>query len=131
MLYFGKDMVKLGLCTHRSQAAVVQMNFRAGSTFPVPVCTVPSSMDRISRCNKVDAVRLYASYRLNLLLLKGQRCVYTYGQLLCFMIIGRIKIIQGVLQLPSYSTDLWVVIPPPISCLGYAGTPSPWRLVIL
>ena len=35
-----------------------------------PVCTVPSSMDRTSRCNKVDAVRLYASYRLNLLLLK-------------------------------------------------------------
>ena len=51
------------------------MNFRAGSTFPVPVCTVPSSMDRTSRCNKVDTVRLYASYRLNLLLLKGQRCV--------------------------------------------------------
>ena len=39
-----------------------------GSTFPVPVCTVPSSMDKASRCNKVDAVRLYASYRLNLLL---------------------------------------------------------------
>ena len=28
-----------------------------------------------SRCNKVDAVRLYASYRLNLPLLDGQRCV--------------------------------------------------------
>ena len=38
---------------------------------PVPVCTVPSSMDRTNRCNKVDAVR-HASYRLNLLLLKGQ-----------------------------------------------------------
>jgi len=33
-----------------------------------------------SRCNKVDEVRLYASYKLNLLLLKGQRCVhYTDG----------------------------------------------------
>ena len=32
-------------------------------------------MDRTSRCNKVDSVRLYASYRLILLLLKGQRCV--------------------------------------------------------
>ena len=32
-------------------------------------------MDRSSRCNKVDAVRLYASNRLNLLLPKGQRCV--------------------------------------------------------
>ena len=56
-------------------AAVVHLNFQVGSTFPVPVCTVPSSIDRTSRCNKVDAVRLYASYRLNLLLLKGQRCV--------------------------------------------------------
>ena len=43
-----------------SRAAVVHFNFRAGSTFPVPVCTVPSSMDRTSRCNKVDVVRLYA-----------------------------------------------------------------------
>ena len=24
---------------------IVHMNFRAGSTFPVPVCTVPSSME--------------------------------------------------------------------------------------
>ena len=32
-------------------------------------------MDRTSRCNKVDEVRLYASNRLNLLLLKAQRCV--------------------------------------------------------
>ena len=55
--------------------AIVHLNFRAGSTIPVPVCTVPSSMDRTSRCNKVDAVRLYASYRMHLLLLKGQRCV--------------------------------------------------------
>ena len=58
-----------------SRAAVVHLNFRAGSTFPVPVCTVPSSMDWTSGCNKVVAVRLYASYRLNFLLLKGQRCV--------------------------------------------------------
>ena len=53
-----------------SRTAVVHLNFRAGSTFPVPVCTVYCSMDRTSRCKKVDAVRLYASYRLNLLLLK-------------------------------------------------------------
>ena len=26
-------------------AAVVHLNFRAGSTFLIPVCTVPSSMD--------------------------------------------------------------------------------------
>ena len=58
-----------------ARAAVVHLNFRAGSTFPVPVCTVPSSMDWTSRCNKDDAVRLYASYMLNVLLLKGQRCV--------------------------------------------------------
>jgi len=57
--------------------------FRAGSTFPVPVCTVPSSMDRTNRCNKDDAVRLYASYRLNLLLLKGQRDVHTVYTVQC------------------------------------------------
>ena len=50
-------------------------NFRTWSTFPVQVCTVTSSMDKTNRCNKVDTVRLYPSYRLNLLLLKGQLCV--------------------------------------------------------
>ena len=64
---------------YKSRAAVVHLNFRAGSTFPVPVCTVPYYMDRTSRCHKVDAVRLYASCRLNLLLSKGQICVtYMY-----------------------------------------------------
>jgi len=58
-----------------ARTAVVHLNFRARSTFPAAVCTVPSSMDRTSRCNKVDAVRLYAFYRFNLLLLKEQRCV--------------------------------------------------------
>ena len=49
----------------------MQLNFRAGSAFPVPVCTVSPGhwvntvdLNRTSRCNKVDAVRLY---RLNLL----------------------------------------------------------------
>ena len=28
---------------HVPRAAVVHLNFRAGSAFPVPVCTVPSS----------------------------------------------------------------------------------------
>ena len=32
-------------------------------------------LDRTSWCNKVDAVRLYASYRLNLLWLQGQICM--------------------------------------------------------
>ena len=43
-----------------------------------------TSMDRTSRCNKVDVVRLYASYRLNFLLLKGQRCVRI--AIICFSI---------------------------------------------
>ena len=64
-----------GISKKNARAAVVNLNFRAGSTFPVPVCTVPRSMDRTSRCTKVDAVRRYASYRSNLLLLKRQRCV--------------------------------------------------------
>ena len=66
-----------------SRPAVVHFNFRAGSTFPVLVCTVPhvhwvnkaDNQQDYSQCNKVDAVRLNASYRLNLLLLKGQRCM--------------------------------------------------------
>ena len=70
----------LYLDVYNSRAAVVHFNFRAGSNFPVPVCTVSPGLwvnkaDRTSRCNKVNAVRLDASYRLNLLLLKGPRCV--------------------------------------------------------
>ena len=42
-----------------------------GQPFRSQFCTVPSSMDWTSRCNKIDAVRLYASHRLSLLLLKG------------------------------------------------------------
>ena len=59
----------------QNSRAAVHLNFRAGSTFPVPVCTVSSSMDRNTQCNKVDAFKLYALYRLNLLLPKGQICV--------------------------------------------------------
>ena len=63
-----------------SWAAIVHLNFRVGSTFPVPVCTVPhglwvnkaDNINRTNRCNKVDAVRLYTSFMFNLLLLKGQ-----------------------------------------------------------
>ena len=69
-LIFGLDKIlrkwifNINILPH-PRAAVVHLNFRAGSTFPVPVYTVSNSMDRTSRCNKVDAVRLYASYRLN------------------------------------------------------------------
>ena len=58
--------------------------FLSWSTFPVPVCTVlyltdiwliKQTINRTSRCNMVDAVRLYASFMVNLLLLKGQKCV--------------------------------------------------------
>ena len=54
-----------------ARVVVVHLNFRAGSTFPVPVFTVPNSMDKTSQCNKVDTVRLYASYRWNLLFTTG------------------------------------------------------------
>ena len=37
---------------------------------------IEQTINRTSRCNKVDAVRRYASYRLNLLIQKGQRCVH-------------------------------------------------------
>ena len=52
-------------------------------------------MDRSSRCNKVDAVRLHASYRLNLLLPKGQRCV------------SCITITKGLLPLVYRYTLVW------------------------
>ena len=60
-------LVKLRIA---AREAVVHLNFRAESAFPVPVCTIPGSKDRTNWCNKVDGVRLYASYRLNSLLLK-------------------------------------------------------------
>ena len=75
-----------------TRAAVVHLNFRVGSTCPVLVCSVPSHLDRISRCKKVDAVRLYASYRLNLLLLKGQRCVVKERSGTFFLAVEHIKI---------------------------------------
>ena len=62
-----------------TRAAVVHLNFQAGSTFPVPVCTVPSSMYRTSRCNKVDVVKNNALFKLNLLLLKS-RGAFRTGQ---------------------------------------------------
>ena len=65
-----------------TRAAIVRFNFRAGSNFPVPVCTVLHGNWVKKADNQQDypvqqdcAVRLYASYRLNLLLLKRQRCV--------------------------------------------------------
>ena len=73
-----RDLLKIK--RRESQAAVVLLNFRSGSSFPVPVCTalhdivlIKKTFNRTSRYNKVDAVRLYASNMLNLLLLKGQR----------------------------------------------------------
>ena len=74
--HFHKDLISYVTNIKRESphwhwAAMVHLNFRAGSTFPVTVCTVPSSVNRTSRCNKVDAVRLNASYKLNLLLLTG------------------------------------------------------------
>ena len=85
------------LFTFNSRAPVVHLNFRAVSTFPVLVCTVPhghwvnKADNRTSRCNKVDVVRLYASYRLNLLLLKGQSCVNCglSGKLTCAFLANR------------------------------------------
>ena len=95
-----------------SRAAVVHLKFLAGSTIPVPVCTVPSSMDRTSRCNKVDTVRLYASYRLNLLLLKGKRCIIYYNVHWWSMIQQEEKPKQNILKTDDiclcYITNLFL-----------------------
>ena len=62
-----------------SRAAVVHLNFRAGSTFPVPVRTVSTGHWVNIADTQEDlagATRLTRSdMRLNLLLLKGQGCV--------------------------------------------------------
>ena len=43
--------------------------------YRIDIGLIKQTINRTSRCNKVDAVRLYASYRLNLLLLKRKRCM--------------------------------------------------------
>ena len=41
-----KDMIALAYVIKEAvRAAVVHLNFRGGSAFPVPVCTVPSPLD--------------------------------------------------------------------------------------
>ena len=80
-LFVDKRKVQDGI----AWATVVHLNFRARSTFPIRVCTVPSSMDRTSLCNKIDAVRLYAAY---LLILKGQRCVIAINRTSCHSLNG-------------------------------------------
>ena len=54
-----------------SRAAVIHLNFRAGSTFPVPVCTVSpghwdiqQTLNRTSRCDKVDTVSLEVEFTI-------------------------------------------------------------------
>jgi len=59
-------------CTHTIQEqpySTFEFSSRVNLSV-LAVCTVP--MDRTSRCSKVYAVRLYASYKLNLLLLKSR-----------------------------------------------------------
>ena len=75
-IFFCVSRFKL-FCLNLKKTLTVVTGSRSTFEFPsrvnlsVPSCTVPSSMDMTSRCNKVDAVRLFASYRLNLLLLQG------------------------------------------------------------
>ena len=61
-----------------SRAAVENLNFRAWSTFLVPVCTASPGhwVNKADTQRLAGATRLTRSdFRLNLLLLKGQRCV--------------------------------------------------------
>jgi len=62
----------------KARAAAVHLNFRAGSTFPVPVCAVSPGnwVNKADTQGLAGATRLTRSdFRLNLLLRKGQRCV--------------------------------------------------------
>ena len=107
--YAGKHRNKL--LEFNTFSAVVQLHFLNGSTFPVPVCTVPRSMNRISQWNKVDAVRLYASYMLNLLLLKKQRCmnsVLLFSRFRCeiaYMVPSMIFLLYCIM---IYNEDSWL-----------------------
>ena len=77
--------------TNNTRAAVVHLISKLGLPFWSQCVLFLYSTDRTSWCNKLDAVRLYASYRLNLLLLKGQifvnrsiYCLYKNVYLLYF-----------------------------------------------
>ena len=64
--------------SNNARAAFVHLNFPAGSTFPVPVCTVSTGhwVNKADSIGLAGATRLTRSdFRLNLLLLKGQVCV--------------------------------------------------------
>ena len=108
-VYMFPPLTKLSVCTAvlswiNSVLHNGQPNFRAGSTFPVLVCTVPSSMDRTCPCNKVDAVRLYSSYRLNLLLQEGQRWVTCV--LLILLVLGQ-KLDLFLTNMIGIWTEFW------------------------
>ena len=100
------------------RAAVVHLNFRAGSTFPVPVCTVPGSIDRTSPYNKFDAVRLYTSYRLTLLLLKGQREWFISTRLRCTT--ASFLVIEKHVQLWGSSRIIWQYFVSVLSKLNFS-----------
>ena len=60
----------------KSWAAIVHLNCRAGSTFPVRVFTVSPGHWVNNAIGMAGATRLtWSHFRLNLLLLKGRRCV--------------------------------------------------------
>ena len=60
---------------------------------------IKQTINRTSRCNKVDAVRLYASYRLNLLLLKGQRCMIGLTLDTLFRLLGTISLMKTIIKI--------------------------------
>jgi len=68
--------------TSASRAAVVHLNFLAGSTFPIPVCTV-SPGHWVNNRTRLT----WSDFRLNLLLLKVQRCVAFCSSLLDLRIL--------------------------------------------
>ena len=72
-----------------SRAALVHFNFRAGSTHLVPVCTVPHWhwVNKAENQQGWHGQTLCFMCRLNLLLLKGQRCVI-------FTLIGLVQLLN-------------------------------------
>ena len=77
-------MISLALADNKeikntlTRAAIVHLNFRAGSTFPVPVCTVPhlhwvNKSTRLAGATRLTRSDLMLHIGADLLLLKGQR----------------------------------------------------------
>ena len=91
-----------------TRAAVVHLSFRTRLTFPVQVFTVLSSMDRTSRCNKVDAVRL--SFAMHLFLVPSLNLFFSMAIFLYHHLI----VFSPFLQIHGSSLSIYFIVSIPL-----------------